>query len=209
MKKTGIILFVLLITFRAAYAQSDEVQQLLLNVEKLAQLKQILSDMKKGYNIVSKGYSTVKDLSQGNFNLHKAFLDGLLEVSPAVRKYKKITETVRCQLELVKEYRKAITRFRQSGHFTESELAYMGRVYERLFQRSLENLDELTMVVTSGTLRMSDDERITSIDRIHRDMQDKLNFLRSFNSNISLLGLQRAKDHHEVNTMRRIYGIKD
>ncbi len=43
-------------------AQSAEVQQLLLNYEKLNQLKNILSDMKKGYQIVSKVYSTIKNI---------------------------------------------------------------------------------------------------------------------------------------------------
>ena len=65
-----------------ALAQKDEIAQLLLNVEKLAQFKQILSDMKKGYVILSGGYNTVKDLSQGNFSLHKTFLDALMEDKP-------------------------------------------------------------------------------------------------------------------------------
>jgi outer membrane lipoprotein-sorting protein len=41
----------------SAFSQSQEAQQLLLNVEKLAQLKQILKDLYKGYEIVSKGYN--------------------------------------------------------------------------------------------------------------------------------------------------------
>lgn len=209
MKKVAVILLIMLTSHQYSFAQSDEVQQLLLNVEKLAQLKQILSDMKKGYDIVSKGYNTVKDLSAGNFNLHKTFLDGLLEVSPAVRKYKKIAEIIQYQSKLVQEYKTALNRFHGSGYFNPGELAYMERVYEKLFQRSLGNLDELTMVVTSGALRMSDDERITAIDRIHSDMLDKLNFLRTFNNHTSLLGLQRAKERNDVNTMRKIYGIKD
>ena len=36
-----------------------------------------LKDMKEGYEIVSKGYSTIRDISKGSFNLHEAFLDGL------------------------------------------------------------------------------------------------------------------------------------
>jgi hypothetical protein len=68
-------------------AQSDEAQQLLLNVEKLAQFKEILRDMKKGYEIVSNGYNTIKDISKGSFNLHDAFLNALLQISPTVKKY--------------------------------------------------------------------------------------------------------------------------
>jgi hypothetical protein len=85
------------------YAQSTETQQLLLNVEKLAQLKKILSNMKKGYEIVSSGYNTIKDIFKGNFNLHDAFLNALLQVSPTVRKYKRVADIIPCQSEIVKE----------------------------------------------------------------------------------------------------------
>lgn len=47
-------------------AQSAEIQQLILNIEKLSQFKKILSDMKKGYELLSGGYKTVKDMSEGN-----------------------------------------------------------------------------------------------------------------------------------------------
>lgn len=71
-----------------ASAQADEIAQLVLNIEKLSQFKQILSDMKKGYQILNGGYNTVKNIAEGNFSLHKAFLDGLMEVSPTVRNYR-------------------------------------------------------------------------------------------------------------------------
>src|ERR1700730_18790216 len=79
-------------------AQTQEAQQLLLNWEKLTQLKSVLKNMYEGYRIVSKGYNTIKDISQGNFTLHQVFLDGLLEVSPAVRKYKRVFDIINYQL---------------------------------------------------------------------------------------------------------------
>jgi len=91
MKKI-IIAISLCICFISSNAQSDEVQQLLLNVEKLAQFKKILKNMKDAYTIIFKGYTAVKDLSQGNFTLHKTFLDGLMEVSRAVKKSKRNKE---------------------------------------------------------------------------------------------------------------------
>ncbi|WP_236937576.1 hypothetical protein [Flavobacterium coralii] len=75
-------------------AQVQELKQLALNIEKLAQFRAILKDMKEGYEILSKGYNTVKDLTQGNFDLHKTFLDALLQVSPAVRNYKRVGEII-------------------------------------------------------------------------------------------------------------------
>ena len=76
------------------FAQSYEAQQLLLNWEKLAQLKKILDNMYKGYQVLSYGYTTIKDISEGNFNLHHAFLEGLLQVSPTVLKYKRVVDIV-------------------------------------------------------------------------------------------------------------------
>jgi len=189
-------------------AQSNEVQQLLLNAEKLTQFKQILQDMKKGYNLVSSGYNTIKDLSQGNFSLHKTFLDGLMTVNPAIRKYQRVAEIINYQLLLVREYKRAFIRFREAGTFTSAEIAYTGRVYENLFSQSLENLDDLITVITAGNLRMSDDERIREIDRIYMDMQDKISFLRYFNTETSLLSLQRARELNSISTMQGSYGIK-
>src|SRR5690348_15802827 len=110
MKKLVIILNLVFYSLLPVYkvsAQADEIKQLLLNIEKLAQFKQILSDMKKGYQILEGGYNTIKDISEGNFNLHKAFLDGLMEVSPTVRNYRRVAGIINYQVVLVKEYRNA------------------------------------------------------------------------------------------------------
>jgi hypothetical protein len=208
MKKCIVILWVMLLSFSAqVVAQSTEVQQLLLNVEKLAQLKKILSNMKKGYEIVSTGYNTIKDISKGNFNLHQAFLDGLMQVSPAVRKYKRIAEIISFQTQLVKEYKSAFKRFDASNLFNENEIKYLGNVYGNLFKKSLQNLEELAMVITAGKLRMSDDERINAIDRIFDDMGDKLVFLRTFNKENNVLAIQRGREMVDTKISKKLNGL--
>lgn len=212
MKKILIIVclaFLGLLPSYKASAQTDEIAQLLLNVEKLAQFKQILSDMKKGYQILEGGYNTIKDISEGNFSLHKAFLDGLMKVSPTVRNYKRIADIINYQVILVREYRNAYDKFRRDNNFNEEELAYLGRVYDNLFRESLRNLDELMAVVTAGKMRMSDDERLQAIDRIYSDMQDKIQFLRHFNNNTTVLAVQRAKEKNDAETIRKVYGLNN
>lgn len=188
-------------------AQAAEIQQLLLDVQKLAQLKGILSDMYKGYQVVSSGYETIKNISEGNFNLHQLFLDGLLAVSPAVQNYKRIADIINDQILIVKEYKNAFNQFKMDANFTIEEITYLGKVYSNLFNSSLKDIDELIMVITASTLRMSDDERLSSIDKIFAGMQDKLTFLRYFNNNTTLLALQRAKERNDVSTIQNIYGL--
>ncbi|MFP9114786.1 TerB family tellurite resistance protein [Flavobacterium sp. RHBU_3] len=207
MKKLVILLLVLLLPYSKVSAQAQELQQLALNIEKLAQFRQILKDMKKGYEILTKGYNTVKDLTQGNFSLHEAFLDALLEVSPTVRNYKRVTEIIEMQIKLINEQGNALSRYQGSGNFNGDELSYIGRVYDNLVEQSLRNLDELLVVVTAGQARMSDNERLEAIDRIYEDMQDKLMFLRDFNNNTTVLSIQRAKEHHDVQKMERLHEL--
>jgi hypothetical protein len=64
------------------------------------------------------------------------------------------------------------------------------------------------MVVTAKKMRMSDDERLAAIDKIHEEMQDKLVFLRHFNSTAATLGLQRAKVSVEVESSAQSNGIQ-
>ena len=191
----GIVLFISPMANKAL-AQKEEIAQLLLNVEKLAQFEQILSDMKKGYEILSGGYNTIKDLSEGNFSLHKTFLDALLEVSPTVKNYKRVADIVDYQIILVKEYKSAFNRFKQDNNFNQQELAYLESVYENLFKQSLNNLDDLVTIITANKLRMSDDERLDAIDKIFSDMQDKLLFLRYFNNNTTILAVQQIGRAH-------------
>lgn len=209
MKKCVWVLVVILSLPHLLKAQTEEAEQLLLDVQKLSQLKQMLADLKKGYEIVYKGYSTIKNISEGNFNLHRVFLDGLLQVSPAVRNYKKVADIISLQLRIVSEYKSAFKQFKENGKFTADEIDYMGKVYSNLFEESVKNLETLTMIITSGTLRMSDDERLKQIDSLYEDMVDKLTFLRHFNNQTSVLALQRTGEEKQINFSRKIYGLSN
>jgi len=206
----AVITLLVVCTFSAkqSSAQAKELAQLALNIEKLAQFKQILSDLKKTYALLTAGYNTIKNISEGNFKLHQVFLDGLMEVNPSIKKYKKVADIINFQLLLVKEYKAAFQRSKESNLFTVDEIDYMGKVYGRLFDASVNSLDDLFTVITTKKLRMSDEERISAIDKIYADMEDKLTFLRYFNNSNAVLSFQRAREWKEVEQMKGYEGIK-
>jgi hypothetical protein len=194
--------------FASVHCQTQEAAQLLLNYEKLKQLEEILDNMYKGYKILSQGYNRVKNIAEGNYNLHQLFLDGLYAVNPAVRNYKRIPLIVNYQLVLMKEYRRAYDRFKSDPNLTASELRYLESVYTYLVKQSLRNIEELTMVTTASKLRMSDDERMRAIDRLYSDMESKVSFLRYFNNSTQLLALQRSKEKGDVTTTQKLYEVE-
>lgn len=203
------VFFLCLVTTKVATAQVQEMQQLILDIEKLTQLKGILSDMKMGYQIYQQGYGSISQLSKGNFDLHSVYLNGLLSINPTVRNYGRVAEIISQQASLISEYKSAYKQFQQSGSFSSGELNYMSNVYTQLVNQSLQNLDELTNVLTAGKLRMSDDERMRAIDRIYASSSDKLQFLRHFNRQGVLLNIQRSKDIGDTRTLKQLYGINN
>jgi hypothetical protein len=194
--------------FLCSQAQSQEAEQLLLDWQKLSGLKKILKNLYQGYKILYQGYSAIQNISEGNFSLHRDFLDALLQASPAVKKYKRVGDIISCQIQLVQQYRAAITKLKDEGNFTPSELDYIAEVYAKIFAGSLRALDELSTVLTSGTLRMNDEERLSAIDRIYDAMLDRYAFSRNFNDRNLLLSAQRAREQREVKLSELLNGIQ-
>ena len=213
MKKTTIVLSFLLFAaiipnWVQAQSIAQELEQLQLDYQKLAGLKSILKQMYQGYEIVDKGYSAVKDVSKGNFTLHEAFLDGLMVVSPTVRKYPRVADIINDQAELVSEYRSAYGSFKQDPHFNPDEISYMTDVYDHLVSSSLSNLNTLTTIMSDNKLRMTDNERLQAIDRVSAAGHDQLTFLRQFNTNTQTVAIQRAQQANDQQTLKKLYGIR-
>jgi len=206
-RRTIIAIWLSLVALIPARSQTQEATQLILNYEKLKQLEEILDNMYKGYKILSQGYNRIKGIAEGNYNLHHVFLDGLFAINPSVAKYKRIPQIIRYQQILMKEYRRAFNRFKNDPNLTADEIRYLEKVYDYLISQSLKNLEELAMIVTANKLRMSDDERIQSIDRIYFDIENKLSFLRYFNNSTQVLVIQRAKEGSDVETAKKLYEL--
>ena len=193
----------------AAHAQTiaDDLEQLSLDIQKLSGLKSVLQQMYQGYELVSKGYGAVKNVSQGNYSLHEAFLDGLLIVSPTVRKYPRVQDIINDQSQLVSEYKSAYSAFKSDEQITPDEIGYMLDIYNNLVSRSLGNLTALSTVITDNQVRMSDDERLRQIDRIYATGHDELSFLRQFNGQTRNVALARAQAAGDQQTIKKLYGI--
>lgn len=190
-----------------AQSLSDVIRQLVLDYQKLAGLKNILGQMHTGYTVLSKGYGAVKDVAQGNFSLHEAFLDGLYLVSPAVRKYPRVTDIINDQAALISEYKSVSGTFNRDQHFSPDELAYMMNIYNSLLSQSLKNLDDLSMIVTDSKLRMSDAERLAAIDRIYLESHSQLTYLCKFNDQAARVTWQRAQGTADKRGVKSMYGL--
>ncbi len=209
MKRSLLIGGVLILIGIGGQAQSilQASEQLALDIEKLSELKGILRDMYTAYTIIDKGYTDVKNIVEGNFNLHKAFLDALLAVSPAVQDYSKVEGVISAESQILLEYKAASKQLAGSGRFSIGELDYMNGVYANLLNRSAACVSELVMLLTADELRMSDAERLAGVDRVYADISSQLRLLRMFNSGLAVQVGLRAREAGDIGSARGVYGI--
>jgi len=190
-----------------AQSTADAIQQLLLDFQKLQEMKAILQRMYKSYEILDKGYTEIRNLAQGRYDLHKVFLDGLLAISPAVKDYYRIKAIVDAEYNLVKEYKAGSARAHGSGVLTSRELDYVDGIFSTVFNRSLQSIDELTMVLTAQRLRMDDAQRLRAIDRLYAEINGQLMAVRDLNNETALQVLQRKRAANDLETLKKLYDI--
>ena len=211
MKKLFIVITITLVTTVTgnAEAQSIEqlVEQLILDKEKLTSLKANLQQMDNGYTLLKNGYTNVRNIAKGTFSLHKAYLDALLLVSPAVRNDPRIATIINAEYRIVAGYHAANARWSGSGVFTPQELAYIIDLYSMLLQRCMQSIEELTMVLTADQLRMSDGQRMQAIGRIDEETRQQLAILQQLDNNLSIQTEQRLKEQGDINTLNSMYAI--
>lgn len=183
----------------------DLIQQLLLDAKKLESLKATLNDMYKGYKILDKGYTEIRDLAKGRFDLHKHFLDALLKVSPVVRNDSRTNAIMHEVQDLKATYRQMTTVIQSSRVFTPQELDYFDAMYNVLYQHSQQSLDELNIVTTEGQLRMSDAQRLRAIGRIQRDVSGQTAALQQLYSGAVLQMVQRQHQQNEIKFLKQWY----
>ncbi len=185
-------------------AQDQEIQQLLLNVEKLDQLREMLDQMKDKYQILTQGYDRVKSLTEGNFKLHEVFLDRLVQVNPKVKSYYRVAQIVEMQLLLAQGIGEMKKEFSLRDLVSGSDLNFLTEVSSSFGKSSLRNLEELLLVLSDNQLQMDDAERIYAIDRIHLDMQGLFHGFGKFSLEAEQLLEMRAYRNKDTKTLKQI-----
>jgi superfamily I DNA and/or RNA helicase len=85
--------------------------------------------------------------------------------------------------------------------------SYLANVGEKVLDECNKDLSELQLVMTDGTVQMTDDERFKRLDEIYAGMKDKYAFTLSFCTEVRTLLLQKQQELNDINTLKRLNGI--
>jgi hypothetical protein len=173
----------------------------------IAALKLFSSKVQEGYQIVEKGLSDIREIRQGEFGLHQAFFSGLSSVNPALAKMPEVEEVLTLQAWVVNGFSEALQRWKQEGGLTAEELAVIGRVYAKVCEEGVQDMQALQDVMTAGTLSMPDGQRMLQIRELDANMKDRYVFVQIFLNETDLLAAHRRSAAGDARVLKRWNGL--
>lgn len=161
-------------------------------------------------NIMSKlKLEEIGDWVERQRDIYREYFDELHKVKTLITYFQQIRNITGKQVKLVEEYKRAWQMIQKDKHFTPDEIAYMGRVYEGILNETVQNIDQLAIVINSFATQMSDAKRLEMITAIDNQVDINLGDLRKFNTENVLLSLNRAKSESEIKMVKDLYGINN
>lgn len=176
-------------------------------LKQIALLRVYVGFVKKGVTVVLHGLNTVKNVKNGEFNLHRDFFSHLNHVNPFIANSAKVADIIAYQVFILRQLREVNQYCRGHGKFTAEEIRYVTDVYTNMLVLCDANLAELLTIIKPDKTKMTDDERLARIDYLHDDMVDKYRFVNAFDQDVRYIGSNRSHDQYELNAMFKYHGI--
>jgi hypothetical protein len=149
----------------------------------------------------------IADWSEKQKEQYREYYEELVKIKSIISYYQRIKDITNKQIRLVDEYNGAWQLLKQDDHFTLAEIDYMGKVYNGILSESLNNIDQITLVVKSFTTQMSDAQRLELINNAADQVDITYSDLKRFNQQNMVLSLQRSKNKSEVDNVKKLYGL--
>jgi len=149
----------------------------------------------------------IADWTEKQKDLYSGYYKELWEIKSVIAYYKRIKDLTEKQVAIVDEYKWAWNLFNKDKHFKPEELEHMQEVYKGILEESVKNLDMILLVVNSFKTQMSDAKRLEIINEAADKMDTNYSDLKQFNTQNSLLSIQRSASLDEAVKLKEIYGI--
>jgi len=199
------ILIVLLLAGVQVHAQKPKHKRL---IEQIAALQVYIGYAQQGYTIANKGLTTVRNIKNGDFNLHRDFISSFKKVNPKIKGYAKVADIIALQLRIISAIKECLKGVKEAKQFTNAEIEHCSAVFQNVLNASLENIEQLLEIISDDELQMKDDERLKRIDALYTDMQDKYAFSSSFSEEMAVLTVQRMHQRADIELSKKLNGFQ-
>jgi hypothetical protein len=151
--------------------------------------------------------SEIAQWTEKQRTLYKEYFDELRKVKVAISTYKRVRLILDRQKQMIQECAFMRSMIQQDNHFTRQEIEFMLRVYTGMAEESIHNLEQLLLVINAFKVQLSDGKRLELINKAGDSIDKTCTDLQQFNAQNIQLSLNRAKDAHEIESVKKLYGL--
>jgi len=171
-------------------------------MQQIAAYNAFESELKQGYGVIKHGLNGVASINTAELNAHSAYYTALKQPSQQVKNNKQIQDITQWQLAIISR----VNSLSRVNGLTSGEQSYVTGVRAGILKNCSSDLTDLQNLIATGTLQMTDDQRLRQLTKIHQNMQEKYEFTQTFCNTVRMLVIQRQQGTNDTQTLKELYG---
>ncbi len=141
-------------------------------------------------------------------DLYGEYYQELWQIKTAISTYQRVKDIIRKQEQIVSDYNTAYGLLRKDPHFSPAEITHMYNIYSGMLNQSVQNIAQLTQVITAFITQMSDGDRLKLIDGVGSRVDQNYSDLHLYTQQNIRMSLERARDASDAQEIKALYGIQ-
>lgn len=183
----------------------DKIQRKYL-LAQIAALQTYISGLEKGYSVAKSGLTTIGNITDGELGLHTLYFSSLQTVNPKIKNYSKVRGITQTEDAVDIIRKKYMQEASGSNVMSGKELSELQSINNNIASDESKDLEELKLLVSDDSLKMTDDERIKNIDKLYSTVQKKYAGIQQLAGNVHALVTSRKQQRHDVALLKQLYG---
>lgn len=192
-------------TFNEIFRQKRTARRYM--ARQIAELQIYIELTRKGYELVTDGLNLVRDISNGEFTLHQLFYTSLKTVSPQIRKYPKLKTIIDQQLYIQKLVTSLRQEINKDNAFIPSQRNYINSALDNLKSDTDQLEKQLITILADNKFELSDDQRISQINKLFEKSSSQLQFIHQFSSQALALIHMIQTEHLDNQVIKQLYDL--
>lgn len=178
-------------------------------IKQIMLLKTYTGYLEKGYKIVNGGWNAVKEIKNGEWNLHGIYYGSLATVNPKIAGYDNVHAILSRSEKTMQIGKATLLEANQAGILTPAEKTALRNTMDNLCRDVLSSLNRLELILTNNKLKMTDDERLKAIDELDESAIKNLRAAKGISRQIAVIVSSRKKAKEETIRLKQWYGLSD
>lgn len=177
-------------------------------IEQIAQLKVYLELTEKGYKIVREGLTTISDIKNGEFKLHKNRFDSLKVVKSQISSYSRLRQITDMQDIVHQICEQLPEQLSACSALDAARRRQITGALDKLYEDGQSLITAMLTLIRDNNYSMTDDQRLKRIEMLYQQFKANYVFAQDLKQQTFLFCQMAEAEKKELENRKLIHGLK-